>query len=147
MTSDIEKIQIDEKTLIRSSRNKNNRDRSITDILKKNSFKIEGLDSPYNLNIGVTENKISIKANDSVDFLIPLTPLRRIIKDYAIICESYFSAVKTLEPSKVEAIDMGRRGLHDEGAEILQDLLDKKISLDFHTARNFFSLFFSLLEK
>ena len=71
---------------------------------------------------------------------LSLTPFRRIIRDYFGVCESYFEAIKTASPAKIEAIDMGRRGLHNEGSEILCARLKDKVSLDFDTARRLFTL-------
>jgi uncharacterized protein (UPF0262 family) len=67
-------------------------------------------------------------------------PFRRIVKDYFAVCESYYEAIRSASPSKIEAIDMGRRGLHDEGSELLRDRLDGKIELDYDTARRLFTL-------
>jgi uncharacterized protein (UPF0262 family) len=72
--------------------------------------------------------------------LLPLTPFRRIIRDYFTICESYFQAIKSASPSKIEAIDMGRRGLHNEGSDLLHERLDGKVALDNETARRLFTL-------
>jgi uncharacterized protein (UPF0262 family) len=69
-----------------------------------------------------------------------LTPFRRVIKDYFTICESYFQAIKTASPSKIEAIDMGRRGLHNDGSDLLRARLDGKITVDNETARRLFTL-------
>jgi uncharacterized protein (UPF0262 family) len=71
---------------------------------------------------------------------LALLPFRRIVKDYFAVCESYYEAIRTASPSKIEAIDMGRRGLHDEGCEILRDRLEGKIEIDFDTARRLFTL-------
>ena len=69
-----------------------------------------------------------------------MAPFRRIVKDYFTVCESYFTAIKTASPSQIEAIDMGRRGLHNEGSELLKDRLEGKIEMDFPTARRLFTL-------
>ena len=69
-----------------------------------------------------------------------LTPFRRLVKDYFTVCETYFEAIKTASPSRIEAIDMGRRGLHNEGSELLRERLDGKIGIDFDTARRLFTL-------
>lgn len=147
----IKEIFIDEKLLLHSSRNKNARDRAITDILDNNSFGLDEDNGPFSLNIEISQNKFVMKIYSGGEFLgesyIPLSPLKTIIKDYHIICESYFDAVKVADPRKVEAIDMGRRGVHDEGAGIIEDLLDKKISTDFETSRKLFSLIYVLQRK
>jgi uncharacterized protein (UPF0262 family) len=75
-----------------------------------------------------------------VAHLLSLTPLRRIVKDYFMICDSYYAAIRTATPDRIEAIDMGRRGLHDEGSHILMERLDGKVAVDFATARRLFTL-------
>ena len=72
--------------------------------------------------------------------MLSLTPFRRLIKDYFLVCESYFKAIRTAPPSQIEALDMGRRGLHDEGSKLLKERLDGKIEVDFDTARRLFTL-------
>jgi uncharacterized protein (UPF0262 family) len=75
-----------------------------------------------------------------VAHLLSLTPFRRIVKDYFMICDSYYAAIRTATPDRIEAIDMGRRGLHDEGSRILMERLDGKVTVDFATARRLFTL-------
>ena len=72
--------------------------------------------------------------------ILSLTPFRKIVKDYYMICDSYYTAIKTATPSQIEAIDMGRRGLHNEGSQLLLDRLSGKIDMDFNTARRLFTL-------
>ena len=72
--------------------------------------------------------------------LLSLTPFRRIVKDYFMICDSYYQAIRTATPDRIEAIDMGRRGLHDEGSRLLQERLRRKVRIDFDTARRLFTL-------
>lgn len=100
---------------------------------------------PYNLGIGMVERMLmmDVRTEDETqvtELHLSLSPLRGIIKDYFAICEQYFDAVKRLPPSKIEAIDMGRRGLHNEGAEILNDRLDGRIQTDSETARRLFTV-------
>jgi uncharacterized protein (UPF0262 family) len=71
---------------------------------------------------------------------MPVKPFRMVIKDYFLVCESYFDAIKTSSPSQIEAIDMGRRGLHNEGAQMLQERMSQDVQLDQGTARRFFTL-------
>ena len=71
---------------------------------------------------------------------ISLTPFRRLVKDYFMMCESYYQAIRSASPSQIEAIDMGRRGLHNEGSELLMERLKNKIDMDFDTARRLFTL-------
>ena len=75
-----------------------------------------------------------------VAHMLSLTPFKRIVKDYFLICDSYYAAIRTATPDRIEAIDMGRRGLHDEGSRILQDALKRKVKVDFDTARRLFTL-------
>jgi uncharacterized protein (UPF0262 family) len=72
--------------------------------------------------------------------LLSLTPFRRIVKDYFMICDSYYQAIRTATPDRIEALDMGRRGLHDEGSRLLQERLKRKVNVDFETARRLFTL-------
>ena len=104
---------------------------------------------PYRLGIGMAERMLLLRvysddADEPVDHMLSLSPLRGVIKDYFAICEQYFDAVKRLPPSKIEAIDMGRRGIHNEGAEILLDRLDGKIATDIQTARRLFTVICAL---
>lgn len=148
MTDSIATIALDEKSLIRSDQFKGRRDRAITDLLEENSFAIEGERGPFDMSISIVENRILLRVTNDVrksqDISLSLAPLRRVIKDYAIICESYFEAVKTANPRKIEAIDMGRRGVHNEGAEIVEELLGGQARVDFDTARKFFALIYVL---
>jgi uncharacterized protein (UPF0262 family) len=75
-----------------------------------------------------------------VAHLLSLTPFRRIVKDYFMICDSYYHAIRTATPDKIEAIDMGRRGIHDDGSRTLQERLKGKVRVDFETARRLFTL-------
>ncbi|MEO1493665.1 MAG: UPF0262 family protein [Pseudomonadota bacterium] len=104
---------------------------------------------PYHLGIGMAERMlvmdVTTEAGEpAAELHLSLSPLRGIIKDYFAICESYFDAVKRLPPSKIEAIDMGRRGIHNEGAETLLDRLDGKIDTDSETARRLFTVICAL---
>ncbi|GJD82233.1 hypothetical protein HPGCJGGD_0085 [Methylobacterium haplocladii] len=123
---------------------------AIFDILEDNAFTIPGRDlGPYGLVIGLVENKlsfaISTEGGDPVmTHLLSLSPFRRVIRDYEMVCESYYSAIRTASPSQIEAIDMGRRGLHNEASELLKQRLDGKVDLDHQTARRLFTLVFAL---
>ncbi|MBP2548106.1 uncharacterized protein (UPF0262 family) [Neorhizobium galegae] len=119
---------------------------AIFDLIEENRFEPVGhAGGPYRLNISLVEQKlvftITTKEGEAVaTHILSLTPFRRIIKDYFMICESYYEAIRTSTPSQIEAIDMGRRGLHNDGSETLQDRLKGKIDLDFDTARRLFTL-------
>lgn len=119
---------------------------AIYDLLESNEFKVEGRDSgPYDLNLAIDGTKLVLNISDASGETcavigLALSPLRRIVKDYYAICESYYQAIRTATPSQIETIDMARRGLHNEGSQILQDRLDGKVSVDLDTARRLFTL-------
>ena len=100
---------------------------------------------PYRLRLSIAEARLVLaigrENGDTVaTHILSLTPLRRIVKDYYLICESYYEAIRLATPSHIEAIDMGRRGLHNEGSQTLMDRLAGKIEIDFDTARRLFTL-------
>ncbi len=119
---------------------------AIYDLLESNEFKVEGRDSgPYDLNLAIDGTKLVLNISDASGETcavigLALSPLRRIVKDYYAICESYYQAIRTATPSQIETIDMARRGLHNEGSQILQDRLDGKVTVDLDTARRLFTL-------
>jgi len=119
---------------------------AIYDLLEDNIFQPIGHDDgPYALHLSITESRLvfDIRLSDAtpvVAHFFSLTPLRRIVKDYFMICDSYYQAIRSATPSQIEAIDMGRRGLHDEGSRILMERLRKKVRVDFDTARRLFTL-------
>ncbi|WP_312946361.1 UPF0262 family protein [Agrobacterium sp.] len=119
---------------------------AIFDLIEENSFEPLGhAGGPYRLYISLVEAKLvfSIKSEDDKDVathILSLTPFRRIIKDYFMICESYYEAIRSATPSQIEAIDMGRRGIHNDGSQTLMDRLSGKIKVDFDTARRLFTL-------
>ena len=143
----IAQITLDENTVIRRSPDiEHERRIAIYDLLEANSFQPVGeFEGPYNVLMGMEENRLVLNIRNSDDdlltrVLVPLMPFRRIIKDYFTICESYFQAIKSAQPSKIEAIDMGRRGLHNDGSDLLRERLDGKIVVDNETARRLFTL-------
>ena len=120
---------------------------AIYDLLEENSFRLERAEAagPYKLNLAVRERRLVFDVQTEGDqtvgeFHLSLSPFRQIIKDYFAICESYFDAVKTLPPSQIEAIDMGRRGVHNEGARVLKERLEGKVGVDEPTSRRLFTL-------
>ena len=122
---------------------------AIFDILEDNRFAIPGRTGPYALDLGLVENKLSFAITSAagepvMTHLLSLTPFRRVIRDYEMICESYFNAIRTASPTQIEAIDMGRRGLHNEASETLRQRLEGKVDLDHDTARRLFTLIFAL---
>ena len=124
---------------------------AIFDLLEDNSFVIAERDGrkapagPYALNLSIRERRLVFalsvaKGGEAGEFHLSLGPFRQVVKDYFQICESYFDAVKKLQPSQIEAIDMARRGIHNEGARVLQERLEGKAEVDIDTARRLFTL-------
>jgi uncharacterized protein (UPF0262 family) len=126
------------------------REVAIFDILESNFFSLDGRDEgPYTLNLGIAEDRLVLavgqQASDNVfTVVLSLTPLRRVMKDYFIVCESYYRAIRTALPSRIQAIDMGRRALHNEGSRVLLERLKGKITVDNDTARRLFTLICAL---
>ncbi|GGK33961.1 UPF0262 family protein [Salinarimonas ramus] len=123
---------------------------AIWDIVETNHFAVPGRDDgPYALKLGLVEAKLAFEIQTEageplMTHLLSLTPFRRVIRDYRTVCESYYAAIRTASPQKIEAIDMGRRGLHNEAAELLVERLSGKVEIDFDTARRIFTLIFAL---
>jgi len=119
---------------------------AIFDLIEENSFHPIGDEGgPYRLRLSIVDSRLifSIAREDGaqvVTHILSLTPFRRIVKDYYMICESYYEAIRSATPSQIEAIDMGRRGLHNDGSQTLMDRLSGKIEVDFDTARRLFTL-------
>ena len=119
---------------------------AIFDLLDENFFGlVDGPNGPYNLHLSVEENRLLFSVCDEADyslreFSLPISNFRSIIKDYFVVCDSYYHAIKTATPARIEAIDMGRRGLHNEGSQALQDILAPYVEMDFDTARRLFTL-------
>lgn len=120
---------------------------AIFDLVEENAFYPVGDDTggPYKLKLSLMESRLIFSImRESGDIvathILSLTPLRRVVRDYFMVCESYYEAIRSASPSKIEAIDMGRRGLHNEGSQVLQTRLNGKIEVDFTTARRLFTL-------
>jgi uncharacterized protein (UPF0262 family) len=119
---------------------------AIYDLVESNVFApAGGAEGPFTLHIGINDNRLmfDIRRQDGapvVVHLLSLTPFRRIVKDYFMICDSYHQAIRSATPDKIEAIDMGRRGIHDEGSRTLMERLEGKVRIDFETARRLFTL-------
>ena len=141
-------VTLDEESIGRSGPDiEHERAIAIYDLIEQNLFAPHGHDAsgPFTLRLGITGNRLmfDIRAEDGapvVAHLLSLTPFRRIVKDYFMICDSYYQAIRTATPDKIEAIDMGRRGIHDEGSRTLQERLKGKVRVDFETARRLFTL-------
>ena len=122
---------------------------AIYDILEENSFIARGHPGPYRLVLSVSENRLVLDIRSEADeplmtHALSLTPFRKVVKDYFLVCESYHQAIRSGSPSRIEAIDMGRRSLHNEGSQILIDRLDGRVDLDLDTARRLFTLICAL---
>lgn len=140
-------IDLDERTVVRRTREiEQERAVAIYDLLEANRFAPHGSGGgPYKLVLGIAENRLvfDVRLQEGEEHrrvILALTSLKRIIKDYFIVCESYYKAIRNAPPSQIEAIDMARRGLHDEGSQLLRERLNGKIDIDFDTARRLFTL-------
>lgn len=123
---------------------------AIFDLIEENVFKPTGSPGgPYSLRLALEEGRLvfDVRLADTSPHgkvMLSLTPFRKVIKDYFLICDGYYNAIRTASPSQIEAIDMGRRGLHNEGSQVLKDRLQGKIEIDFDTARRLFTLICAL---
>lgn len=140
-------ITLDEQSVVRRSPEVEHERRvAIFDLLESNHFALtDARDGPYHLHLSIVDNRLILIIYDTDDEFIkkipvPVSPYRRLIKDYFTVCESYFEAIKRSAPSQIEAIDMGRRALHDEGADMLREQLAGKVDIDINTARRLFTL-------
>lgn len=131
---------------------------AIFDLLEENRFALPPRDDrpvppgPYALELAIRDGRLVFEiatqtGEKAAAFHLSLGPFRQVVKDYFQICESYFDAVKRLPPSQIEAIDMGRRGIHNEGARTLRERLDGKVDVDADTARRLFTLICALYER
>ncbi len=140
----------DGKVLRRSPEVEHERAVAIYDLLENNHFvplgSAEAAESgPYSLHLSISENRLQFDIRTADErpldkIALPLLPFRRIVRDYFAVCESYYEAIKTASPARIEAIDMGRRGLHNDGSDLLRERLAGKIEIDFDTARRLFTL-------
>jgi uncharacterized protein (UPF0262 family) len=140
-------ITLDEHSVVQRSRAiEQEREVAIYDLLEANLFKPEGSSGgPYHLTLGVEETRLALDIflEDGTPYgkvLLSLAPLRKTIKDYFLVCENYYKAIRTAPPHQIEALDMARRALHDEGARELKERLDGKVETDQDTARRLFTL-------
>lgn len=125
---------------------------AVYDLIESNRFELVGHEGPYHLRLFVEENRLMLDIRTDAGeegeplLLIGLSlgPFRRVIKDYFTLCDSYYAAIRQASPSQIEAIDMGRRGLHNEGSEVLMERLAGKVRLDLDTARRLFTLICAL---
>jgi uncharacterized protein (UPF0262 family) len=140
-------LTLDERTVIRRSADiEHERAVAIFDLLEENEFRHkEGIEGPFHLHLSLEDNRLILDlqnpAREPLDrIMLALSSFRGIIRDYFLICESYFSAIRKSSPTQIEAIDMGRRGLHNDGSDLLRERLADKIEMDHDTARRLFTL-------
>ena len=144
-------VRLDEASLAAASADAEHERRvAIFDLLEANSFAVEGMEEgPYILVLSVVDQRLIFRIDRETGeelhtFILSLAPFRKVIRDYFIVCDSYFGAIRSATPAQIEAIDMGRRGLHNEGSALLSERLAGKVSIDFDTARRLFTLICAL---
>lgn len=144
-------VKLDERTILwRNADIEQERRVAIFDLLEGNFFKPvtqydNGYAGPYRVVMGVEEGRLTVDVRDTGDvsletFVIPLSPFRRTVRDYFAICDSYFKAIRASSPSQIETIDMARRGIHNDAAELLIERFAARVEVDFDTARRLFTL-------
>ncbi|MEG3619505.1 UPF0262 family protein [Magnetovibrio sp. PR-2] len=146
-TARIKEIYLDEASVVnRTPQVEHERKVAIYDLLEDNTFKLlEGPEGPYVLRLSIEENRLVFDVRNENDepvklFMLALSPFKSIVREYLMVCDSYFKAITNSSPSQIEAIDMGRRGLHNDGSDILEQRLKDKVDLDHNTARRLFTL-------
>ena len=150
----IDRVTLDESTVAkRNPEIEQEKSIAISDLLERNRFQPRGSPGgPYHLRISLQENRLvlDMRLKDDAEHgrvLLSLTPFKRLLKEYREICDSHYAAMREAPPARIEAIDMGRRALHDEGAQTLMERLKGKIAVDFATARGLFTLICALSLK
>ena len=148
-TNSIVKITLDEESFLRRRPEvEHEREVALFDFLEQNHFELiddDAVPGPYHVVLSLREDRLVFALSTPAgvpiqDIALPTRPFRSVIKDYFLVCESYFDAIKTLTPAQIESIDMGRRSLHNEGAQKLEDRLSEHVNLDSATARRLFTL-------
>lgn len=148
ITRHIHALTLDGNIQYRDQAIQQEREMAINDLLRENTFILQSgeLLAPYRLHLSAQENRLALdiacveNQQTPIRFQVSLQPFRRLIKDYFLIWESYAEAIRAATPERLEAIDMGRRAVHDEGAELLTKQLNPTIMVDFPTARRLFTL-------
>ena len=139
-------VQLDERTILwRNADVEQERRVAIFDLLEGNRFDFVGHAGPFRIVLRVEEGRLAIDIADEArapldTVVLPLSPFRRTVRDYFAICDSYYKAIRASTPSQIETVDMARRGIHNEAAELLQERLRPRIEVDFDTARRLFTL-------
>jgi len=149
MNHRLQSVELDEESLAAASRDQEQeRKIAIFDLLEANQFRPDGAaGGPYDLRMGLVENRLILDVVGPAyerRHILSLSPFRSLIKDYFLICESYYQAIRNSTPQQIEALDMGRRGLHNEASELLRGRLTGKIDTDLDTARRLFTLICAL---
>jgi uncharacterized protein (UPF0262 family) len=144
---DIVDVQLDARSIVRwSPEVEHERAVAVFDLLEANRFRLrDGPPGPYRMVLSLRDGTLVFglepeAAGSALEIELAVRPLRRVIKDYFLICDTYFQAIKGATPSRIETIDMARRGVHDEGAELLREALDARVEIDRDTARRLFTL-------
>ena len=144
-------LELDESTIERGTPDQEHeRAIAIYDLVEENQFALAGGQAgPFRLKLSLAERRLVFDVRDEssqpiIAHMLSLSPFRRVVKDYFMICESYYQAIRTATPERIEAIDMGRRGMHDDAAHLVIERLKGKIEIDFGTARRFFTLIAAL---
>ncbi len=149
-------VHIDETSLVPASREvQHEREVAIFDLLEANAFRPEGApEGPYDLALSLVDGRLALDMGADAGgarferrHLLSLTPFRSVIKDYFQLCDSYYAAIRNASPGQIEAIDMGRRGLHNEGSKLLSERLEGKVEIDHDTARRLFTLICALYRR
>lgn len=144
-------VILDEESIGRNTPDvEHERNIAICDLLEENSFALaDGREGPYVLRLAIAEGRLVFAVGDAhgaplTAYMLSLSPLRRVVKDYFMVCDSYYQAIRIAPPSRIEALDMGRKSLHDEGSTLLMQRLEGKITVNFDTARRLFTLICAL---
>jgi uncharacterized protein (UPF0262 family) len=145
----LQSVTIDQALLASATRDQEQeREIAIYDLIDGNVFKPEGAEGgPYDLNLSVVDNRLVFDVKGpgyEKKHLLSLSPFKSVLKDYFMVCESYFAAIRGSTPMQIEAIDMGRRGLHNEGSVLLRERLAGKVEIDHDTSRRLFTLICAL---
>jgi uncharacterized protein (UPF0262 family) len=145
----LQSVTLDDESLAAVSRDQEQeRQIAIFDLLEENHFAPTGADAgPYDLRISLVEGRLALDiTGPSYErrHLLSLSPFRGVLRDYRMICESYYEAIRTATPQRIEALDMGRRGLHNDGSTLLKARLAEKVEIDLDTARRLFTLICAL---
>lgn len=144
-------VRLDEASLAPGNSNVEHERRiALFDLMENNTFAVAGADrGPYVLDLAMRDGRLAYTVTSAdgqgiITHIVSLSPVRKLIKDYFLICENYYAAIRDAPPAQIEAIDMGRRGLHNDAADALMKSLDGKFSLDHETARRLFTLICAL---